>query len=105
MKDLAHDCRILLDVYGEAVPEVLITIIGDAYQRSPESHLGRIRLAIRILINSGIPFTIFTKSNTISRDFDILADYRDKFRLGMTILTTFEVYFFMMLSNALNKPN
>jgi DNA repair photolyase len=89
MKDLASDCRILLDVYGEAVPEVLISFIGDAYQRS-ESHLGRTRLAIRILINSGIPFTILTKSNTIRRDFDILTEHRSKFRLGMTILTTFE---------------
>ncbi len=89
MKDLAHDCRILRDQYGDTVPEVLISFIGDAYQPS-ETHLGKTRLAIKILTAAQVPFTILTKSNAIQRDFDILGDYRDKFRLGMTILTTFE---------------
>jgi DNA repair photolyase len=89
MKDLARDCRFLRDQYGEAIPEVLISFIGDAYQRS-ENHLGKTRLAIKILTAAQIPFTILTKSNAIQRDFDILGDYRDKFRLGMTIITPFE---------------
>lgn len=88
-KKIAHDARHLVDKYGDAVPEVLISFIGDAYQPA-EKHLGITRLAIRILIDAGVPFTILTKSPLIQRDFDILAPYRDKFRLGVTILTTFE---------------
>ena len=89
MKDLISDCRSLNDEYGDKVPEVLISFIGDAYQRS-ERALGRTRLIIKMLIGQGIPFTILTKSDLIKRDFDILSPYRDKFRLGMTILTTFQ---------------
>lgn len=90
MSDLVKDCEDLKSQYGEAVPEVLISFIGDAYQPA-ERALGKTRLVIRMLIDQGIPFTILTKSDLIQRDFDILADYRDKFRLGMTILSPFEI--------------
>lgn len=89
MSKLAADCRSLIDQYGEAVPEILISFVGDAYQPA-ELTLGKTRLALRILINAGVPFTILTKSYRVNRDFDLLAAYRSKFRLGMTILTTFE---------------
>lgn len=88
-RKIAHDAGYLIDKYGDECPEVLISFIGDAYQKA-ERNLGVTRLAIRILIDAGVPFTILTKSDLIQRDFDILAPYRDKFRLGMTILTTFE---------------
>lgn len=86
MTDLARDCKTLNDQYGEEVPEVLISFIGDAYQPS-EARTGRTRLAIRILTGAGIPFTILTKSDLIMRDFDLLEPYSHKFRLGVSLVT------------------
>jgi len=81
------DARSLSDEYGDACPEILISFIGDAYQPA-EKHLGITRLAIRTLINHNLPFTILTKSNLITRDFDLLQEHRKKFRLGMSLITT-----------------
>lgn len=83
---IAADARALIEQYGDAVPEVLISFVGDAYQPA-ENTLGISRLAIQCLIKANIPFTILTKSGLVKRDRDILGPYRDKFRLGMTILT------------------
>lgn len=87
--DLLSDCQSLKAEYGEAVPEVLISFIGDAYQPA-EKALGKTRLVVRLLIDQNIPFTILTKSALIQRDFDVLSEYRDRFRLGMTILSAFD---------------
>jgi DNA repair photolyase len=89
MVDLAKDARALRDHYGDAVPEILISFIGDAYQPA-EKTLGKTRLVIKTFINAGLPFTILTKSHIIRRDHDILAPYRSKFRLGMTIISGFD---------------
>ena len=80
---IASDARDLLAAYGDKCPEVLISFIGDAYQPA-ETTLGQTRLAIRILIDHQIPFTILTKSAGVCRDFDLLSAYREKFRLGMS---------------------
>ena len=86
---LAKDARALTDKYGDQVPEILISFIGDPYQPA-ESALGLTRLTIRTLMNAGVPFTILTKSYRSVRDFDILTEYRSKFRFGMSIITPFE---------------
>jgi DNA repair photolyase len=72
---IANDAWFLFEVYGDACPEALISFIGDAYQPAEKS-LGHARLAIRILIDHKIPFTILTKSYLVKRDFDLLAPYR-----------------------------
>ena len=60
--------------------------ITAAYQPA-EKALGITRLAIKTLISHNIPFTILTKSPLVTRDFDLLAPYRKKFRLGMSFTT------------------
>ena len=79
---LVSDCRYLADKYGDDCPEILLTFLGDAYQPA-EAVLGLTRMAIRILINFDLPFTILTKSALINRDIDILGHY-PKFRLGLS---------------------
>ena len=81
---IVADCKILSEL--DNCPEVLLSFIGDVYQPAEKS-LGLTRLAIKFLIQYNIPFTILTKSHLVSRDFDLLAPYRDNFRLGMTFTT------------------
>ena len=84
---LRADCRTLINKHGSSdkVPEVLMSFQGDVYQ-PVEKQLGLTRYAIEILKEFNIPFTILTKGGMmIERDFDLLKECKDFFRLGVSM--------------------
>lgn len=71
-KKVVHDVKKLA---GTDCPEVLISFVGDSYQPI-EMKLGLTRIAIGILKDYNIPFTVLTKGGLrVARDFDRIKSF------------------------------
>jgi len=83
---LKFDCEKLIEKYKapKNVPEILMSFQGDVYQPA-EADLGITRLAIKVLIQHNLKFTILTKGGLeATRDFDLLSGY-PHFRYGISL--------------------
>lgn len=75
VKKLERDIKVVKKHFGNKVPEVLLSFLGDPYQPA-ELELKLTRSAIEVLIEHNLPFTILTKGGTRAvRDFDLLETY------------------------------